>query len=200
MRWTMPAGGEVELIEGFIAPHACNELLAELCAELPLEQRPIRIMGRTIMQPRLVAWIGDEGTAYTYSGVLNEPAPWPPSLLELRALVSRAADAPFNSVLCNLYRDGNDSMGFHADAEPELGPEPVIASLSLGTSRRFQLRHKRHAADRLDLDLASGSLLMMRGALQRHYRHAVPKQRAITAPRLNLTFRVIRARDARTDT
>jgi alkylated DNA repair dioxygenase AlkB len=200
MRWTMPAGGELELIERFIAPEASDELLAALCAELPLAQRPIRIMGRTIMQPRLVSWIGDEGTAYTYSGVLNEPAPWPERLLELRAAVSRAADAPFNSVLCNLYRDGNDSMGFHADAEPELGPEPVIASLSLGATRRFQLRHKKHASDRLDLELAGGSLLVMRGALQQHYRHAVPKQRAITVPRLNLTFRVIRTRDAHTDT
>jgi alkylated DNA repair dioxygenase AlkB len=197
MRWTMPAGGELELIERFIEPEACAELLAALCAALPLEQRPIRIMGRTIMQPRLVAWIGDEGTAYTYSSVLNEPAPWPQRLLELRALVSHAAGAPFNSVLCNLYRDGNDSMGFHADAEPELGPEPVIASLSLGATRRFQLRHKKQVADRLDLELVSGSLLVMRGALQQHYRHAVPKQRAITAPRLNLTFRVIRAAGAR---
>jgi len=191
MRWTMPAGGELELREAFIAPDACDELLAALRAELPLEQRPIRIMGRTIMQPRLVAWVGDEGTAYTYSGVLNVPAPWPARLLELRARVCSAVGQPFNGVLCNLYRDGKDSMGFHADAEPELGPEPVIASLSLGATRRFQLRHKRNASDRLDLDLPDGSLLVMRGTLQRHYRHGVPKQRAVTEPRLNLTFRVI---------
>ena len=189
----MPAGGELELIDRFIEPRACAELFAALRAEILFEQRPIRILGRTIMQPRLTAWIGDEGTAYTYSGLLNQPAPWPPCLLELRASITRAAGAPFNSVLCNLYRDGADSMGLHADAERELGPEPVIASLSLDATRRFQVRHRKRAGDRLDLELASGSLLVMRGALQRHYRHAVPKERALTAPRINLTFRRIHA-------
>lgn len=191
MRWTLPAGGELELIEGLIAADQRLALMSVLLRELPWAQRPIRIMGREVLQPRLSAWIGDPGAAYTYSGVLNEPQPWPAALLELRARVSAEAGAPFNSVLCNLYRDGNDSMGFHADAERELGPEPVIASLSLGATRRFQLRHRRNTADRLDLDLADGSLLMMRGTLQQHYRHAVPKQRAVTAPRINLTFRTI---------
>lgn len=185
----MPAGGELELREGFIPPEECRALLDALCMEIPFEQRPIRIMGRTVMQPRLSAWIGDPGTAYTYSGVLNAPLPWPPRLHALREQVVGATHESFNSVLCNLYRDGQDSMGFHADAERELGPEPVIASLSLGATRRFQLRHRRDPADRLDLDLPDGSLLVMRGALQKHYRHAVPKQRAITEPRLNLTFR-----------
>jgi len=192
MRWTMPKGGELELLEAFIAPSACAALCDALREQIPFQQRPIRIMGREIMQPRLSAWVGDPGTAYTYSGVRNEPEPWPPALLPLRAQVSRAANEAFNSVLCNLYRDGIDSMGFHADAEPELGPTPVIASLSLGAPRRFQLRHRRDTADRLDLDLPSGSLLIMRGELQQHYKHAVPKQRAIHEPRINLTFRRIR--------
>lgn len=187
----MPAGGELELIENFIPREGCDAAFAALRAEIPFEQRPIRIMGRTVMQPRLSAWVGDPGAAYTYSGVLNEPAPWPPRLAALRTQVAERAGEPFNSVLCNLYRDGTDSMGFHADAERELGPEPVIASLSLGATRRFQLRHRRAAGDRLDLELRDGSLLIMRGALQQHYRHAVPKQRAITEPRINLTFRRI---------
>ena len=187
----MPAGGELELLEGFLPPDVAGALFSRLRAEIPFAQRPIRIMGRTIMQPRLSAWIGDPGAMYTYSGVLNAPEPWPSGLAELRAQVSERAGEPFNSVLCNLYRDGNDSMGFHADAERELGPEPVIASLSLGATRRFQLRHRRDPGDRLDLDLHDGSLLIMRGALQRYYRHAVPKQRAIAEPRINLTFRRI---------
>lgn len=187
----MPAGGELELLDAFIAPEASAATFAALRAQIAFEQRPIRIMGRTVMQPRLSAWVGDPGAAYTYSGVLNQPAPWSPALQELRATVSAAAGESFNSVLCNLYRDGADSMGLHADAERELGPQPVIASLSLGATRRFQLRHRRDAADRLDLDLQDGSLLIMRGALQQHYRHGVPKQRAITAPRINLTFRRI---------
>lgn len=187
----MPAGGELELIEGFIAREACGPLFEALRAEIPFAQRPIRMMGRTIMQPRLSAWIGDPGTAYTYSGVLNEPAAWPPALHALRARVSERSAEAFNSVLCNLYRDGRDSMGWHADAERELGPEPVIASISLGASRRFQLRHRRDSNDRMELELHDGSLLIMRGALQQHYRHAVPKQAAATEPRLNLTFRRI---------
>lgn len=187
----MPAGGEIELIERFVASDRSAPIFAALRSEIAFEQRPIRIMGRTVMQPRLSAWVGDPGAAYTYSGVLNEPAPWPPALHALRAAVSAAAGETFNSVLCNLYRDGADSMGFHADAERELGPQPVIASLSLGATRRFQVRHRRAAADRLDIDLHDGSLLIMHGELQRHYRHAVPKQRAIREPRINLTFRRI---------
>jgi alkylated DNA repair dioxygenase AlkB len=105
--------------------------------------------------------------------------------------VSAAADLRFNSVLCNLYRDGRDSMGMHSDGERELGQNPVIASLSLGAVRRFQLRHRRRKGAGLDLDLPDGSLLIMRGALQHHYRHGVPKQPQINAPRINLTFRKI---------
>jgi alkylated DNA repair dioxygenase AlkB len=187
----MPAGGQLELIDGFVARDASGPLFEALRAEIPFVQRPIRMMGRTIMQPRLTAWIGDPGTAYTYSGVLNEPAAWPPALYALRARASDRAAEAFNSVLCNLYRDGNDSMGFHADAERELGPEPVIASISLGATRRFQLRHRRDSSDRVDLELHDGSLLIMRDTLQQYYRHAVPKQRAITEPRINLTFRRI---------
>ena len=191
VHWTMPAGGELELIEGFIPCAARAALFEVLRTEIPFAQRPIRIMGRTVLQPRLTAWVGDPGTAYTYSGMLNVPEPWPTALLAVRSRVSEQAGESFNSVLCNLYRDGADSMGFHADAERELGPTPVIASLSLGATRRFQLRHRRVTADRLDLDLGDGSLLIMRGALQQHYRHAVPKQRAIAEPRINLTFRHI---------
>jgi alkylated DNA repair dioxygenase AlkB len=188
----MPAGGQLELIEEFLPRDARGPLFQALRAEIPFAQRPIRMMGRTIMQPRLSAWIGDLGTAYTYSGVLNEPEAWPPALSSLRARVSDCAAEPFNSVLCNLYRDGSDSMGLHADAERELGPEPVIASISLGATRRFQLRHRRDSGDRMDVELQDGSLLIMRGTLQQHYRHAVPKQRAVTEPRINLTFRNIR--------
>ncbi len=187
----MPAGGSIELVESFIAPAERASVFAALRTQIPFTQHAIRMMGHTVPQPRLSAWVGDPGTAYTYSGVRNEPAPWPEALDALRRRVCEHAGEAFNSVLCNLYRDGRDSMGFHADAEPELGPEPVIASLSLGAVRRFQLRHRRDASDRLDLDLPDGSLLIMRGTLQQHYRHAVPKTRAIVEARINLTFRRI---------
>ena len=143
------------------------------------------------MQPRLVAWFGDPGAAYTYSGLQLVPEPWSERLGSLRARTEGAAGHPFNSVLCNLYRDGNDSMGLHADAEPELGPNPVIASVSLGATRRFVLRHAKDRGERLDLDLAGGSLLVMSGTTQHFWRHGVPKQKKITDSRINLTFRRI---------
>ena len=122
---------------------------------------------------------------------MRAPSPWPPVVGELRARVSAQLGVTFNSVLCNLYEDGRNSMGLHADAEPELGPNPVIASLSLGATRRFQLRHRKLRDEKLDLDLQAGSLLIMRGTLQTHYRHGVPKQLRVLEPRINLTFRRI---------
>lgn len=143
-------------------------------------------------QPRLTAWWGDVGASYVYSGIVNDPQPWPDWMRDLRARVVDAAGARFNSCLGNLYRDGNDSVALHADDEPELGPEPTIASLSLGASRKFQLRHATAAP--IDLMLDDGDLLVMSGPMQREWRHAVPKMARVIAPRVNLTFRWVEAR------
>lgn len=110
---------------------------------------------------------------------------------EVRARLARITGARFNSVLCNLYRDGNDAMGWHSDDEPELGPEPVIASLSFGATRRFRLRHRRDSSSRAELHLDSGSLLVMQGATQRNYRHDLPRSAGQMHARINLTFRTI---------
>jgi alkylated DNA repair dioxygenase AlkB len=189
MRWELPDGGLVELIPEFVPPERCATMFESLRAALPFEAKEIRIMGRNVMQPRLTAWVGDEGAVYRYSGMLNLPQPWSEPLAELRVRVTEAAGVGFNSVLCNLYRSGTDSMGMHSDSERELGENPVIASLSLGAVRRFQLRHRKRRGVGLDLDLPDGSLLIMRGALQHHYRHGVPKQPGIEGARINLTFR-----------
>jgi alkylated DNA repair dioxygenase AlkB len=191
VRWLLDDDAEVELIADFIDPAACDAVFAAVDSAVVWQSRQIRIAGRLIDEPRQTAWIGDADAVYTYSGRRNAPEPWPQVLSELRARVCETTQTPFNSVLCNLYRDGRDSMGMHADNEPELGDNPRIASLSLGATRRFQLRHRRVRTARLDLDLASGSLLVMSGALQRHYRHGVPKQAEICEPRINLTFRCI---------
>ena len=196
MRWELLDGAELELIEGFIAPAEQSLLFAELAATVPWQTRSIRIAGRVIPEPRQTAWIGDAGASYTYSGRLNVPTPWPPVLQALRQRLCVELDRAFNSVLCNLYEDGRHSMGLHADAEPELGANPVIASVSLGATRRFQLRHRKLRDEKLDLDLSSGSLLIMRGTLQTHYRHGVPKQLRCVEPRINLTFRRILVLDA----
>jgi alkylated DNA repair dioxygenase AlkB len=184
-----------ELWEGFIAAGEEAGLMAALCVELPLEARTIRVFGREVLQPRLVAWVGDREAVYTYSGTRHEPLPWTPTLAMIRDRVVEATGERFNSVLCNLYRDGKDAMGMHADAEPELGPDPVIASLSLGAARRFMIRHRRGAErGKVDLKLGGGALLVMRGQTQRHFRHGIPREPAVTQPRLNLTFRRVQNR------
>jgi alkylated DNA repair dioxygenase AlkB len=189
VRWELPDDGVVELIPDFVPAERCTATFAALRAALSFEAKEIRILGRNVMQPRLTAWVGDEGAVYRYSGTLNIPHPWPEALSELRTRVTDVAGVAFNSVLCNLYRSGTDSMGMHSDSERELGPNPIIASLSLGAVRRFQLRHRKRRGVGLDIDLPDGSLLLMRGALQHHYRHGVPKQPNVEGERMNLTFR-----------
>jgi len=189
--WALPDDGQLTLVPDFVPAERRSALFEALRAEVPFAAKQIKIFGRSVDQPRLTAWIGDASAVYTYSGVRHEPEPWPPELAALRERVSAAAETGFNSVLCNLYRDGHDSMGMHSDSERELGQNPVIASVSLGAVRRFQLRHRKRKGVGLDVDLPDGSLLIMRGELQHHYRHGVPKQPQIQAPRINLTFRRI---------
>lgn len=162
-----------------------------LRAEIPWEQHRLRLFGRAVDAPRLSCWVGDPGTAYVYSRTRFEPRAWTPALAALRTRVQELTQAPFNSVLCNLYRNGSDSMGWHSDDEPELGVEPVIASLSFGAPRRFRLRHKRDPHRRLELELAPGSLLLMAGGTQANYRHDLPKTARAIGARINLTFRAI---------
>ncbi len=184
--------GELWWAPAFLPAREADELLAVLRAEVPWEVHRIRLFGREVESPRLSCWIGDPGAAYTYSGTRFEPRPWLPSLAAVRERVVRAAGAAFNSVLANRYRDGRDSMGWHSDDEAELGPEPVIASLSLGAARRFVLGHRRRKLRR-ELELTHGSLLVMRGSTQRHWRHALPKTAHAVGERVNLTFRCIHA-------
>lgn len=174
-------------------------LFERLLKEIPWERHRLRMFGRELEAPRLSCWIGDPGATYVYSRSRFEPRPWTPSLFPLRQRVEHSCGVRFNSVLANLYRDGADSMGWHSDDEPELGPQPVIASLSLGATRRFRLRRRLPRgtravpADILDLRLTSGSLLCMAGSTQRRYQHDLPKSPAVTAARINLTFRLIQA-------
>ncbi len=191
-RWqTLPAlpGATLRFATGLFADPAA--LFAQLRAEIAWEQHHLKIFGRTLASPRLSCWIGDADAVYTYSRTRFEPRPWTPLLAALRLALRDCCAQDFNSVLCNLYRDGRDSMGWHSDDEPELGAEPTIASLSLGATRRFRLRHKRDPSSRLELDLPAGSLLVMSGATQRHYRHDLPRALRVAGPRLNLTFRHI---------
>lgn len=176
---------------------AADRYLAQLQQGIVWQQRSIRLFGKTLPQPRLVAWYGDPGASYSYSGLTWEPLAWTADLSRLKRQVEAAAGAMlerpllFNSVLLNLYRDGQDSMGWHSDDEPELGHNPAIASLSLGAQRRFDLRHRRNKALKYQMVLTHGSLLVMAGATQHHWQHQIAKTKRVLQPRINLTFRYI---------
>lgn len=185
-------GGELWWWPEFIAPDEADTVLRELIDAIAWEQHHVRLFGKRIAAPRLSCWIGDPGASYVYSRERFEPRPWPPALVPWRQRVEVAADERFNSVLANLYRHGDDAMGWHSDDEPELGETPIIASLNLGATRRFQLKHKTLGLRR-EVSLHAGSLLVMRGATQSHWLHGVPRERGVTTPRLNLTFRRIDA-------
>jgi alkylated DNA repair dioxygenase AlkB len=186
------AGADLALWPDWLPPAEADALLAELHDSIDWETHVIRMFGREVASPRLSCWIGDPGTGYVYSRTRFEPRPWPRALAALRPRIEQACGATFNSVLANLYRNGNDAMGWHSDDEPELGPAPVIASLSLGAPRRFVFRPKTpRGPATMELELPHGSLLRMAGATQRLYQHALPRTARVQTPRINLTFRRI---------
>ena len=164
-----------------------RQLLRILRRDIPWEQRSIRIQGREIPQPRLVSWHGE--AAYAYSGLKLTLNPWTPTLLALRDRVQEITGASYNSVLLNLYRNGRDSIGFHADDEPELGSQPTIASISLGASRTFALKRKDRTGRRINVELEHGSLLVMAGDTQKNWLHGIDKTGERKGERINLTFR-----------
>jgi alkylated DNA repair dioxygenase AlkB len=183
------ADGELRLWQRVDLGQDYAQLLARLVADSAWRQEEITVYGKTYRQPRLSAWYGDLG--YSYSGIRLEPEPWTPTLQAIRQRVEMLTGHSFNSVLLNYYRDNNDRMGMHSDDEKELGPRPVIASLSLGEARSFLLRHKTRKDLVIKLPLPAGSLLLMSGDLQRYWRHGINSQRQACAARINLTFRRI---------
>jgi len=187
-----PQDGELYYLPGFIPPAETGDLFRRLRDGLDWQQEVATIMGRRMPLPRLVCWHGDKDAVYRYSGLVHYPQPWTADLLRLKQAVEDASGWRFNSVLGNLYRDGQDSMGWHADQEQSLGENPTIASLSLGAERLFKIRHNK-SGETLDLPLGDGSLLLMDGSLQHHWRHCVPKTRLPVPARINLTFRNIHA-------
>jgi alkylated DNA repair dioxygenase AlkB len=182
---------DVALDAAWLAAGEPDALFEALRAAVPWDVHRIRMFGRVVDSPRLSCWIGDPGTGYRYSGTHFEPNPWPVALRPIRARLAEELRIDFNSVLANLYRDGRDCMGWHSDDEPELGSRPLIASLSLGGTRRFVLKHRKDPSTKLALELPPGSLLVMRGATQANYRHALPRTARPVGARINLTFRRI---------
>jgi alkylated DNA repair dioxygenase AlkB len=186
----LPTDGSAKLYDWVLGDSNPSQVMQELLTTVPWSSQTITMFGKQYVEPRRTAWFGDDGASYTYSGITMTPLAWTPLLTSLRKICEEHSGGSFNSVLLNLYRDGNDKMGWHADDEPELGVEPVIASLSLGVTRRFRFRH-RTTKEIVECELATGSLVVMSGLSQKYWVHEVPRQKRITDPRINLTFRKI---------
>lgn len=187
----LPPAGELLYMPEFIAGPTADRLYSKLMQETVWQSRTIVMFGKKLMQPRKIAFQGDSGISYGYSGDVYHADPWNESLVPLKAGIERTARCRFNCVLLNLYRDGRDSMGWHSDDEAELGSCPTIASVSLGASRRFLLRCSRDTSKKVAIEPAHGSLMIMRGDLQHHWQHALPKTARAVQPRINLTFRKV---------
>lgn len=181
---------QIMLWPGWLNADESAVLQTGLVTQLAWKQESIVMFGKKVKIPRQQVWMGDSHCSYRYSGTTFTPAPWHPAVKQLADEISRFLQQPFNCVLLNLYATGQQHMGWHADNEPELGDNPQVASVSLGASRRFELKH-RHQHWQLALDLLPGSLLLMGHGCQQHWLHRLPKQSRVTEARLNLTFRYI---------
>jgi len=187
----IPDALEISVFREVIEFRESHALFAQLRDEVEWKQETIKMFGNEINIPRLTAWYGDPERSYTYSGIALKPLAWTPLLSELREEIERIAECEFNSVLLNLYRNGNDGVSWHADDEPDLGREPVIGSVSLGASRRFDFRKKSDHKSKYSVVLNSGDVVVMRGITQNLWEHQIPKQPKIHERRINLTFRFI---------
>lgn len=183
---------DVTYSPNFLSRDESDALFEYFVKEIPWRQDSITIWGKTHLLPRKQQWFADNELTYTWSGIRMEPVNWLPVLLIIRKRLLALTGVDFNTVLANLYRTGDDTVGWHSDDEPELGPEPIIASVSFGATRDFQLRHKYKAElPGVTLPLEHGSLLLMKGQTQRYWKHQLPRRKWIDSARVNLTFRVM---------
>lgn len=181
---------DLELIDHFFQKNESDYFFDYFSKVLNWKQESIFLFGKKQVQPRLTALYGD--ASYAYSGITMHPEPWNAELLKVKHKLEIHCGTTFNAVLCNLYRNGADSMGWHSDDEKELGSNPLIASVSFGAARKFQMKHKTDTSiSIINTELTNGSLLVMKGSTQHFWKHAVPKQKYVTEPRINLTFRKI---------
>jgi len=190
----LPPHGLLEVRPGWLAGDQADQLFDCLAGQIDWQTRTITMFGRTLLQPRLLCFMGDAGVSYRYSNDDYQACRWHPEVLALRERLRAESMGDFNSVLLNYYRDGQDSMGWHADDEPELGTNPVIVSISLGAVRRFVLRSRHDHGRKVELQPAHGSLIRMSGDLQHHWQHQIPRTAKPVGARINLTFRRIQAR------
>jgi alkylated DNA repair dioxygenase AlkB len=185
--------GEILFMKNFFDLSEAQNLFEILQKTINWRQEHIKMYGKTHLVPRKTAWYGEDGLNYSYSRIICYPEKWTDELNFIKSEIEKLIPSEkFTSVLLNLYNDGNDKMGWHADDEKELGINPTIASVSFGATRRFDIKHKEIPGMQYQFELTSGSLLIMRGALQHHWIHQIPAQKKVTKPRINLTFRTIK--------
>lgn len=183
---------EIEYYPHFFSITKANNLFEKLKNEVPWQQDKITVFGQTHPQPRLTALYGNEGKIYAYSNIIMHPHKWNPLLMFIKNEVEDCVGTNFTTVLLNLYRDGKDSNGWHADNEKELGQNPIIASVSFGAARIFHLQHNSNKEWKQKIALEHGSLLVMKGTTQHFWKHQIPKTAKLIGPRINLTFRIIK--------
>lgn len=182
--------GELLFYPDFFTPSECNQFFHSLRTTVEWKQEAMRLYGKTVNFPRLTAWYGDSDKLYSFSGITLHPNNWTDELLGIKHKLESTTTVNFNSVLLNLYRNGNDSISWHSDNEKELGRNPVIGSVNFGQKRTFQLRHI-HTKEKLEIELDNGSILLMNGETQHFWQHQVPKTTKDIGERINLTFRVL---------
>lgn len=183
--------GNVTLLPNFLSIQEADVLFQKWMREFPWQLDHITVFGKTYEQPRLTALFGDADKPYSYSNITMYPNAWPHELSEIKTKIENQCQHSFTTALANLYRNGRDSNGWHADDEPELGQNPLIASLSLGETRSFHLKHNTIREQKLKISLTHGSLLIMSGTLQHFWKHQIPKTAKTVDARINLTFRKI---------
>lgn len=186
------ADAEITYYPHFFDKKEADVIFAELTNEIPWQLDDIRVFGKIHPQPRLTALFGNEGKPYSYSNIKMQPHTWNPILQKIKSRVESVSDTNFTTVLLNQYRDGKDSNGWHADNEKELGTNPIIASISFGAERVFQLKHNSISGLKQNILLEHGSLLLMKGTTQHFWKHQIPKTSKPIGSRINLTFRVIK--------
>jgi alkylated DNA repair dioxygenase AlkB len=175
----------------FLKKEEADAVFNELIQNTPWQQDEIMVYGKKYLQPRLTALYGNEGKPYSYSTIVMQPHPWTSLLQKIKSHIEKVSETNFTTVLFNYYRNGSDGNGWHADNEKELGTNPVIASLSLGAERTFQLKHNSDSTQKKSVILEHGSLLLMQGTTQYFWKHQIPKTSKPVGPRINLTFRTI---------
>lgn len=183
---------EIEYFPSFFSTEKANELFEKLKTEILWQQDTIAVYGKNHLQPRLTALYGNEGKPYGYSNIIMQPHHWNPLLVYIKEEIEKEYKENFTTALLNYYRNGQDSMGWHADNEKELGRNPVIASLTFGAERNFQLKHNTIESAKQNITLEHGSLLIMKGSTQHFWKHQIPKTQKEVGGRINLTFRIIK--------